>query len=69
MGDAHPHDISTILDSKGVAIRAGHHCAQLVMKHLGVTATTRASFSLYNTTGDVDRLVEGLRVVQSIFGR
>ena len=69
LGDAHPHDIATILDSEGVAIRAGHHCAQLVMKHLGVAATTRASFSLYNTTGDVDRLVEGLQVVQSIFGR
>ena len=69
LGDAHPHDIATILDSEGVAIRAGHHCAQLVMKHLGVAATTRASFSLYNTTGDVDRLVEGLQVVQSIFAR
>ena len=68
LGDAHPHDIATILDSEGVAIRAGHHCAQLVMKHLGVAATTRASFSLYNTTDDVDRLVDGLQVVQSIFG-
>ena len=69
LGDAHPHDIATILDSEGVAIRAGHHCAQLVMKHLGVAATTRASFSLYNTTDDIDRLVDGLQVVQSIFGR
>ncbi len=69
LGDAHPHDIATILDSEGVAIRAGHHCAQLVMKHLCVAATTRASFSLYNTTDDVDRLVKGLQVVQSIFGR
>ena len=69
LGDAHPHDIATILDSEGVAIRAGHHCAQLVMKHLGVAATTRASFFLYNTTDDVDRLVQGLQVVQSIFGR
>jgi len=69
LGDAHPHDIATILDSEAVAIRAGHHCAQLVMKHYGVAATTRASFSLYNTTDDVDRLVEGLEVVQSIFGR
>jgi len=68
MGDAHPHDIATILDSEGVAIRAGHHCAQLVMRHLGVSATTRASFSLYNTTQDVDRLVEGLEVVSGIFG-
>jgi cysteine desulfurase/selenocysteine lyase len=68
LGDAHPHDIATILDSEGVAIRAGHHCAQLVMRHLGVAATTRASFALYNTTDDVDRLLEGLRVVQGIFG-
>lgn len=68
LGDAHPHDIATILDSEGVAIRAGHHCAQLVMRHLGVAATTRASFSLYNTTKDVDRLVAGLEVVQGIFG-
>ncbi|MFC1660257.1 cysteine desulfurase [Gemmatimonadota bacterium] len=68
LGDAHPHDIATILDSEGVAIRAGHHCAQLVMKHLGVAATTRASFSFYNTAEDVDRLVEGLHVVGTIFG-
>jgi cysteine desulfurase/selenocysteine lyase len=69
LGDAHPHDIATILDSEGVAIRAGHHCAQLVMRHLGRPATTRASFSLYNTTTDVDRLFDGLQVVQNIFGR
>jgi cysteine desulfurase/selenocysteine lyase len=68
LGDAHPHDIATILDSEGVAIRAGHHCAQLVMKHLGVAATTRASFSMYNTTDDVDRLIAGLEVVRGIFG-
>ena len=68
MGDAHPHDISTILDSKGIAIRAGHHCAQLVMQHFGISATARASFYLYNTTEDVDRFVEGLASVQDIFG-
>ena len=68
LGDAHPHDIATILDSEGVAIRAGHHCAQLVMKHFGVAATTRASFSMYNTTDDVDRLIAGLDVVREIFG-
>jgi cysteine desulfurase/selenocysteine lyase len=67
MGDAHPHDISTILDGQGIAIRAGHHCAQLVMKHFGIAATARASFYLYNTRDDVDRLVEGLDVVRSIF--
>ena len=68
MGDAHPHDISTILDSKGIAIRAGHHCAQLVMQHFGISATARASFYLYNSTDDVDRLIEGLVSVQEIFG-
>ncbi len=68
MGDAHPHDISTILDSRGIAIRAGHHCAQLVMQHFGISATARASFYLYNSTDDVDRLVEGLTSVQEIFG-
>ncbi len=68
MGDAHPHDISTILDSKGIAIRAGHHCAQLVMQHFDISATARASFYLYNSRDDVDRLVEGLASVKEIFG-
>ena len=67
LGDAHPHDISTILDAEGVAVRAGHHCAQLVMQHLGLSATARASFYLYNTKEDVDRLVEGLEIVRNIF--
>jgi cysteine desulfurase/selenocysteine lyase len=67
LGDAHPHDVATILDSEGVAIRAGHHCAQLVMKRYCVAATTRASFYFYNTTDDVDRLVDGLQVVRGIF--
>jgi len=65
---AHPHDISTILDAEGVAVRAGHHCAQLVMKRYGVAATARASFYLYNTSDDVDRLIEGLGLVRDIFG-
>jgi len=68
LGDAHPHDIATILDSEGIAVRAGHHCAQLVMKRFGVSATARASFAFYNTTEDVDRLVAGLGVVRQIFG-
>lgn len=68
MGDAHPHDISTILDAEGVAIRAGHHCTQLVMRRYGVSATSRASFYLYNTRDEVDRLVDGLSSVHSIFG-
>jgi len=69
LGDAHPHDISTILDAEGIAIRAGHHCAQLVMKRYGISATARASFYLYNTEDDVDRLVEGLEKVAEIFAR
>lgn len=68
LGDAHPHDISTILDNDGIAVRAGHHCAQLVMKHFDVAATARASFYLYNTKDDVDRLVAGLEKVREIFG-
>lgn len=68
MESAHPHDIATILDTRGVAVRAGHHCAQLVMRRYGVAATTRASFYLYNTPDEVDRLLEGLASVKEIFG-
>ena len=64
----HPHDIATVLDSEGIAIRAGHHCAQPLMRRLGVPATTRASCFLYNTTDDLDRLVRGLESARSIFG-
>jgi len=67
-GGAHPHDISTVIDRKGVAVRAGHHCAQPLMEHLGVTATCRASFGLYNTTDEVDRLVESLELCHDLFG-
>ena len=67
LGDAHPHDISTILDSEGIAVRAGHHCAQLVMKHYGIAAMARASIYLYNTRDDIDALVEGLGKVREIF--
>ena len=67
LGDAHPHDISPILDSEGIAVRAGHHCAQLAMQHFGISATARASIYLYNTESDIDRLIEGLEQVQSIF--
>ncbi|MGH2724764.1 MAG: cysteine desulfurase [Actinomycetota bacterium] len=66
--DVHPHDLATVLDQEGVAIRAGHHCAQPLMRRLGVPATARASFYVYNTTVDVDRLVEGLRRAQEVFG-
>jgi len=67
LGGIHPLDVSTILDAEGVAVRVGHHCAQLVMEHLGVSVTARASFYLYNTYGDVDRLVSGLNSVNRIF--
>lgn len=67
-GAAHPHDISTVIDRKGVAVRAGHHCAQPLMTHLGVTATCRASFGLYNTRQEVDKLVEALELCHDLFG-
>ncbi len=66
-GAGHPHDISTVLDKKGVAVRAGHHCAQPLMEHLGVTATCRASFGLYNTRAEVDTLVEALELCHDLF--
>ena len=64
----HPHDIGTILDESRVAIRAGHHCAQPLMAHLGVDATARASFGVYNGRGDIEALVRGLERVRRIFG-
>lgn len=64
----HPHDVGTILDSEGIAVRAGHHCAQPVMQRLGVPATVRASFAFYNTKQEVDALVSGIQTVQRIFG-
>lgn len=68
MDDAHPHDIGTILDHEGIAVRAGHHCAQPVMDRLGVPATARASFALYNTHAEVERLAGGIERVKEIFG-
>jgi cysteine desulfurase/selenocysteine lyase len=68
LGDIHPHDVSTVLDSEGIAVRAGHHCAQPLMKWLKVTATVRASFYLYNTESDVDQLVKGLQKTKEYFG-
>ncbi len=65
---AHPHDVSEILGRKGVCIRAGHHCAQPLMRRLGVTATSRASFAVHTTRDDVDRLVDALASVRSVFG-
>ena len=63
----HPHDIGTILDAEGIAIRAGHHCAQPVMRHFGVAATARASFALYNTTAEVEALAAALKKVSRMF--
>jgi cysteine desulfurase/selenocysteine lyase len=68
MQGVHPHDIGTILDEENVAIRAGHHCAQPLMEHLGVAATARASFGIYNDESDVAALVHGIERVQRIFG-
>jgi len=68
LDDIHPHDIASILDSEGVAIRAGHHCAQPLMDRLGVVATARASFYVYNSEEDVDRLADALQTVRRIFG-
>lgn len=64
----HPHDLATVLDTEGIAVRAGHHCAQPLMKWLGVNATARASFYLYNTTDEIDRFVEGLQKTKEYFG-
>ncbi|MCY4291492.1 MAG: cysteine desulfurase [Roseovarius sp.] len=66
-GAAHAHDISTILDMRGVAVRAGHHCAGPLMDHFGITATCRASFGLYNTVQEVDSLVEAIEVAHDLF--
>ncbi|TML07960.1 MAG: aminotransferase class V-fold PLP-dependent enzyme, partial [Actinobacteria bacterium] len=63
----HPHDIGTILDQEGIAIRTGHHCAQPLMMRFNVPATGRASFGLYNTREEVDALVSGLRKVIEVF--
>lgn len=68
VGDVHPHDVATILDEGGVAIRAGHHCAQPLMDHLGVPATARASFGIYSDADDVAALVKGIERVRKIFG-
>jgi cysteine desulfurase / selenocysteine lyase len=68
MDGAHPHDIGTIVDSEGVAIRTGHHCAQPVMDRFGVPATARASIGLYNTREDIDALVCALGKVKELFG-
>ncbi len=67
LDEVHPHDIGTILDQEGLAVRTGHHCAQPVMERFGVPATARASFGLYNTRDDVDALVAGIEKVRELF--
>ena len=66
---AHPHDVATILNASKIAVRAGHHCAQPFMRHLGIPATCRASLYLYNTESDIDRLAESLKGVRRWLGR
>jgi cysteine desulfurase/selenocysteine lyase len=67
MDDVHPHDIGTILDQEGIAVRTGHHCAQPVMLRFGIPATVRASFALYNTKTEIDELVRGIYTVKEVF--
>ena len=67
MRDIHPHDIGTIMDNLGIAIRAGHHCTQPIMDFYNIPATARASFAIYNTEEDVDKLVEGIQKVKEVF--
>jgi cysteine desulfurase/selenocysteine lyase len=66
--DIHPHDLAQVLDQEGVCIRPGHHCAQPLMRVLGVPATARASFYIYNTMEEVDALIEALGKAEGIFG-
>lgn len=68
LDSAHPHDIGTILDSEGVAVRTGHHCAEPLMRRLGIPATARASFAFYNTTDEIDALVAAIAKVNTLFG-
>jgi cysteine desulfurase/selenocysteine lyase len=65
--DIHPHDLATLIDRDGIAVRAGHHCTQPLMDRLGVTATTRASFYIYNRADEVDQLVTGIQKAQQVF--
>jgi cysteine desulfurase / selenocysteine lyase len=68
VGDIHPHDLGTILDREGIAIRTGHHCAQPVMDRFGIPATARASFAVYNTRDEVDALVNGIHKAREVLG-
>ena len=68
VNDVHPHDVATILDAGGVAVRAGHHCAQPLLKHLGYSSTVRASCAFYNTPDEVDRLLDSLKTIRERMG-
>ena len=68
MDSVHPHDIGTVLDNQGIAVRAGHHCCMPVMTRFGIPATARASFSLYNTKDEVEALVRGVKKIKELFG-
>ena len=65
----HPHDLSTILDGQGIAVRAGHHCAQPLHRRLGIPASCRASFAIYSETADVDALIDGIAKARKVFSR
>jgi len=67
VGDIHAHDLASILDREGICVRAGHHCNQPLMEKLGVPATTRASFYIYNTPAEIDALVAGIETAKRIF--
>jgi cysteine desulfurase/selenocysteine lyase len=68
MEGIHPHDIGTVLDQEGIAVRTGHHCAQPVMDRFGIPATVRASFALYNTKPEIDALVRGIEKAREVLG-
>ena len=68
LDNVHAHDLGTILDRRGVAIRVGHHCAMPVMRHFNVAATARASFAVYNTHDEINRMFDALNVVRELFG-
>jgi cysteine desulfurase/selenocysteine lyase len=67
LGDVHPHDVGTVLDREGIAIRTGHHCAQPLMQRYGIAATARASLGIYNLRSDLDALAAGLEKVRRMF--
>lgn len=67
LAGAHPHDVATLLDRQGIAVRAGHHCAEPLMRRLGVDSTARASFGIYTTPGEIDALADTLDKIREFF--